>query len=96
VVHQGDQARRLAFTVAEGLRSYGFTVVQHCGGGSFKSQMKKADGSGAHVALVIGDDEAAAHEVSIKPLRAERGQWRIGVEQLPEAITDLLYGEEGE
>ncbi|HEY9380587.1 MAG TPA: histidine--tRNA ligase, partial [Burkholderiales bacterium] len=41
VVHQGEQAARLAFTVAEGLRTVGFIVVQHCGGGSFKSQMKK-------------------------------------------------------
>src|SRR5690606_30685253 len=64
IVHQGEQAGRLAFTVAEALRSLGFTVTQHCGGGSFKSQMKKADGSGAHIAVVIGDDEAAAHEVS--------------------------------
>ncbi|HLU77247.1 MAG TPA: histidine--tRNA ligase [Burkholderiales bacterium] len=96
IVHQGEQAGRLAFTVAEALRSLGFTVTQHCGGGSFKSQMKKADGSGAHIAVVIGDDEAAAHEVSVKPLREERGQWRVSVEQLPEAITDLLYGEQGE
>ena len=96
VVHQGEQAARLAFTVAEGLRTVGFIVVQHCGGGSFKSQMKKADGCGAHIALIIGDEEVAAHEVSVKPLRVERGQWRTGVDQLPEAITDLLYGDQGE
>lgn len=96
IVHQGEAAGRLAFNVAEGLRSYGFSVIQHCGGGSFKSQMKKADGSGAHIALVIGDEEVAAHEASIKPLRVERGQWRVRVDQLPEAITDLLYGDQGE
>ncbi len=96
VVHQGEHALRMAFTVAEGLRNYGFTVVQHCGGGSFKSQMKKADGSGAQIALIIGDDEVAASEVSVKPLREERGQWRVSVEQLPQAIADLLYGAGGE
>jgi histidyl-tRNA synthetase len=46
-VHQGDDASRLAFRVAEGLRDQGMNVLLHCGGGSFKSQMKKADGSGA-------------------------------------------------
>jgi histidyl-tRNA synthetase len=97
LVHQGAAAGRLAFTVAEALRDVGFTVVQHCGGGSFKSQMKKADGSGAQVALVIGDEEAAAHEVAVKPLRGERGeQWRVAVDQLPETIVDLLYGDQGE
>ncbi len=97
LVHQGQAAGRLAFTVAEALRDVGFSVMQHCGGGSFKSQMKKADGSGAHAALVIGDEEAAAHEVAVKPLRGERGeQWRVAVDQLPEAIADLLYGAQGE
>jgi len=47
VVHQGDEAARLAFRVAEGLRNEGIDVLLHCGGGSFKSQMKKADSSGA-------------------------------------------------
>lgn len=96
IVHQGEQAGRLAFRVAEGLRSFGFTVVQHCGGGSFKSQMKKADGSGAHIALIIGEEEAAANEATLKPLREERDQWRVEVEQLPTAISDVLYGGEEE
>jgi histidyl-tRNA synthetase len=41
LVHQGDEASRLAFRVAEGLRDHGIDVLLHCGGGSFKSQMKK-------------------------------------------------------
>ena len=44
-------------------------IVQHTGGGSFKSQMKKADKSGARVALIWGEDEAAAQSVTVKPLR---------------------------
>lgn len=97
VVHQGAAAGRLAFTVAEALRDVGFSVVRHCGGGNFKAQMKKADASGAPLALVIGDEEAAAHEVAVKPLRETRGeQWRVSVEQLPGAIADLLYGAKGE
>jgi histidyl-tRNA synthetase len=49
----------LAARVAEGLRDRGIDVLFHCGGGSFKSQMKKADASGAGFAVIVGDDEAA-------------------------------------
>ena len=69
VVHQGELASRLASQVAEQLRDDRLRVLLHCGGGSFKSQMKKADASGAAVAVVIGDDEAQANEVSVKPMQ---------------------------
>ena len=55
----------------EALRAAGVAVQMHAGGGSFKSQFKKADGSGARFALVFGGDELARGEVSVKPLRAE-------------------------
>jgi histidyl-tRNA synthetase len=71
LVHQGDAASRLAPRVAEGLRDQGIDVLFHCGGGSFKSQMKKADASGAAFAVIIGDDEANAGEVTLKPLRTD-------------------------
>jgi histidyl-tRNA synthetase len=70
-VHAGAAASPLARQVAETLRGDGHAVVVHAGGGSFKSQMKKADASGARFALVIGDDEAAAGTVAVKPLRAQ-------------------------
>jgi len=92
LVNQGEEAPRSAFRVAEALRDAGFSVVQDCGGGSFKSQMKKADASGAPVAVIIGDDEARTGEASIKALREERGQFRVPQEGLPEAISDLLFG----
>jgi histidyl-tRNA synthetase len=69
IVHAGDAAGVLARRVAETLRDTGRTVVLHAGGGSFKSQMKRADASGATYALIIGDDEAARGSVAIKPLR---------------------------
>ncbi len=69
IVHVGDVAGPIARRVGETLRDGGYAVVVNAGGGSFKAQMKKADGSGAHVALIIGDDEAAAGTVAIKPLR---------------------------
>ena len=59
VVHMGEAAGRLAFRAAEALREHGFAAILHCGGGTFKSQMKKADASEAPAAIVIGEAEAA-------------------------------------
>jgi histidyl-tRNA synthetase len=94
VVHQGAAAGRHAFRVAELLRDAGFAVHLHCGGGSFKSQMKKADGSGAVLAAIIGDDEAAADAVSLKPLRSEGDQRTVGREQVAEAAAEVIFGTE--
>jgi len=69
IVHAGDAAAPLARRVAETLRDAGHAIVVHAGGGSFKSQMKRADASGAPYALIIGDEEAAQDRVAIKPLR---------------------------
>jgi histidyl-tRNA synthetase len=88
LVNQGESAAALAFRVAEQLRDAGCTVIQHCGGGSFKSQMKKADASGARLAVIIGDDEAAAGEVTLKPLRDARPQSRVKLAALAQAVTE--------
>jgi len=69
VLHQGEGAAAYAFALADALRSAGHSVVLHAGGGSFKSQMKKADASGAWTALIVGEDELRAQEVSVKMLR---------------------------
>jgi histidyl-tRNA synthetase len=92
LVNQGEQAARSAFRIAEDLREAGFSVTQHCGGGSFKSQMKKADASGAPLAVIVGDDEAQAGEAGIKALREESEQFRVPQERLADAISDLLFG----
>ena len=68
LVNVGELAEKQAFSAAETLRSAGFSVVLNAGGGSFKSQMKRADRSGAKYAAILGDDEAAAGEISLKPL----------------------------
>ncbi|HOY00053.1 histidine--tRNA ligase [Zoogloea sp.] len=94
VVHAGQEAQRAAFRVAEALRGTGFSVTLHCGGGGFKSQMKKADASGAPFAVVIGDDEAAAGEVSLKPLRDGSEQIRVPMDALPETLADRLLESE--
>jgi len=96
LVNQGEAAQRLAFRLAEALRDSGFGVVQHCGGGSFKSQMKKADASGAAVAVIVGDEEARAAEASVKALREESEQRRVPIDRLPEAVAELLFGTDEE
>lgn len=89
VVHQGELAGQLASRVAEHLRDDNKRVVLHCGGGSFKSQMKKADASGARVALVIGDDEAQANEVSVKPMQGGE-QERVSLQNLAMSVNKFI------
>ncbi|UCV20534.1 histidine--tRNA ligase [Ferribacterium limneticum] len=97
LVHQGEEAARLAFRVAEGLRDQGIDVLQHCGGGSFKSQMKKADGSGAAFAVIIGDDEASTGEAQLKSLRQPGTEQRkLKVDELAEAIIDQIIDSDEE
>jgi histidyl-tRNA synthetase len=87
LVHAGEAASKAAPQVAETLRDAGLSVVLHCGGGSFKSQMKKADGSGARFAVIMGDDDAAVGEASVKPLREGGEQRRVKLDQLAEVLS---------
>ena len=89
VVHQGELASQLASRVAEQLRDANLYVVLHCGGGSFKSQMKKADASGAVVAVVIGDNEAQANQASVKPMQGGE-QVTVSVEQLNATVRKFI------
>lgn len=86
VVHQGEAAMDFAWKTAEFLRKEGLKAILHCGGGSFKSQMKKANASGARFALIIGDDEVQAEEISIKPLREATDQARVELSAAAELI----------
>jgi histidyl-tRNA synthetase len=86
LVHQGEAAGHFAFGVAEQLRDRGLAVVFDCDGGSFKSQMKKADASGARCAVIIGDDEAQARQMSVKPLREGGEQVLCTLERAAELI----------
>jgi histidyl-tRNA synthetase len=79
LVHSGSDATRVAWRVADQLRSAGLDVVFHCGGGNFKAQMKRADASGARFAVIIGDDEAAADRIALKPLRELKEQQSVTV-----------------
>src|SRR6266540_1381652 len=88
VVFQGEGTHEYAFAMAEELRSKDFSIMLHAGGGSLKSQMKRADASGALYALIVGGDELKAGEVSVKPLRIEREQLRVRRER----VAELLKG----
>ena len=90
LLHQGEGALEVAFTVADALRSAGHAVVLHAGAGSFKSQMKKADASGAWLALIVGEDEVRAGEISVKALRSSGDQHRIGRARLLEEFAATL------
>lgn len=68
IVNQGDQANEKAAILAEQLRDAGLRVLLHCGGGSFKAQMKKADASNAQWAVIVGDDEVRSGQATLKPL----------------------------
>jgi histidyl-tRNA synthetase len=88
IVYQGnEQVMDYAWKCAEFLRDEGFDVILHCGGGSFKSQMKKADSSGAVYALIIGNDEFEAQEVTIKPLRELIEQVSLRLSSVTEIIN---------
>lgn len=82
VVHQGEKAAEQAFIVAERLRDTGLDVILHCSpdgaSASFKSQMKKADASGAAFAVVLGEDELAQGMIGVKPLRRSGGETSDG------------------
>jgi histidyl-tRNA synthetase len=96
VVHSGEETLPLALSVSEALRDAGLDVLMHCGGGSFKSQFKKADASGALFAVVIGPDELARGEVGLKWLRdpaAAAGSGRqesVAVDRLCERVVDAM------
>ncbi len=85
IVHAGKGADLVAWRVSEQLRDAGLAVVLGAGG-SFKSQMKKADASGARYAVIVGDAEVQSDKVSIKPLRGDGAQQLL---PLKEAIQEM-------
>ncbi|MED5606853.1 MULTISPECIES: histidine--tRNA ligase [Pseudomonas] len=88
----GEPAELAALALAEKLRSAvpGIRLLLNAGAGSFKSQFKKADKSGAQFALILGDDELAARVVGFKPLRGEGEQQNIAWEALPEHLAACI------
>ena len=88
----GEAAELAALGLAERLRDAlpGLRLLVNAGGGSFKSQFKKADKSGARFALILGDDELAGRVVGCKPLRDDSEQQSIAWDALPERLAACL------
>ena len=88
----GSAAEIYAVNTAEQLRNsdLGIRVQNHCGGGSFKKQLKRADKSGAKVALIIGESEVANEQVVLKFLRDNSQQQVIPVANLLEVLTSVF------
>ncbi len=99
VVHQGGATATQAFLTAEHLRDAGLDVICHAGEASLKSQMKRADASGAEFAVIIGETELAADSASVKGLRATMSEQRIvPLQNLADTLVDALSetGDESE
>jgi histidyl-tRNA synthetase len=95
VAQHGAGAAQFALRVAEALRDRGLAVMVDCSGAGFKSQMKKADASGARYAVVIGVEEVAANEVSVKPLRVAAQQVRCSIDAAAIMMVNAVDGERG-
>jgi len=92
VVAAGDDTLEAAFTLAERLRDEvpGVRVELNLGGGSFKSQLKKADKSNAAYAIVLGEQELADRRAGLKPLRSAEDQSSVAFDELPARLATLL------
>ncbi|MAK42922.1 MULTISPECIES: histidine--tRNA ligase [unclassified Spongiibacter] len=92
IIANGEACEIRALSLAESLRDAlpAVKVVLNCGGGSFKSQFKKADKSGAAVAVVLGEDELANEQVTVKVLRGEPNQQQLAISDLAEHIKTTL------
>jgi histidyl-tRNA synthetase len=85
----GDECEIKGLQLAEQIREQlpELKMIAHCGGGSMKSQMKKADKSGADVAVILGEDELSKQQVTVKYLREKRDQQTVSFEGLPHFLT---------
>ena len=96
VLHQGGETLTAAMIIAERLRSAGIDTILFCPpdgqSASFKSQMKKADSSGAAFAVIIGPDELAKNEAQLKDLRGSGEQKSVPLDDVLSAAIDALVG----
>ena len=92
LVRVGDGAQQTGLVLAEQLRDAlpELRLENHCGGGSFKSQFKRADKSGARVALILGEEEVTNGTIGIKYLREEREQEVVRQDDLQAFLAALM------
>jgi len=96
LVLMGEQAQQAGLVLAERLRDAlpHLRLLTHCGGGGFKAQFKRADRSGARVALILGEDELSRNQISIKYLREDLPQENIAIDDLAQHLADRVKPEE--
>jgi len=89
----GDEGMQQGFRLAETLRDAlpKLRLLTHCGGGSFKSQFKRADKSGAKIALVLGEDEVAKQQVTVKYLREKQPQLSLAQSELVHYLMENFF-----
>ena len=99
LVHAGEKAQLQAFVLAERLRDAGLDVIVNCvtanSGSSFKSQMKRADASGANFAIILGDNEIDGGVASVKAMRAadlENNQQSVPLDSVVDYLIDQIVG----
>ena len=92
LVNLGPAATLVAQQLAENLRDQlpNLRLQLHCGGGDFKNQLRKADRSGAKVALLLGEDELVRQQVKVKPLRGQGKQETIAFVELATRLQQIL------
>ena len=92
LAHMGDAASLLTMQLAERLRSdiAGLRLLWHCGGGSLKNQMKKADRCGAKLVLIMGEDELAQGQIQLRPLQGQGEQQSISLDQVSAHVAELI------
>jgi histidyl-tRNA synthetase len=96
LVTSGDAAERHGFALAEQLRNHlpQLRLQLNCGGGSFKSQFKRADQSGARYALILGDDEIAGACIAVKSLREDIQQQHLSEAELVDFLSNAFLSEQ--
>jgi len=92
MIRVGVEAEKEGLRLAEKMRHEidGIKLQVNCGSGSFKSQFKKADKSGAEYALIIGDDEVSRGEVSLKPLRTGQEQKNMTQNEVIQLLIESI------
>ena len=92
MIRVGETAEREGLRFAETLRNEvpGLKLQVNCGGGSFKSQFKKADKIGADYAIILGDDEVSKGQLSIKSLRTDQEQQTLSQQETIEFLQSVI------
>lgn len=92
LISVGDVAQQWASSLAEKIRDDfpQISLLMHCGESSFKNQLKKADKSGATVALILGEDEVTHNQITVKYLREDKEQQTVAYEQLVKTLVENI------